>query len=162
MKLTRRSSGREKTAPLSLNVMRVTMNYNFDDLMEGLKTRGGMYIVPFNFDTLIAYLFGCEATLNMLGRESPLEGMRELVYCRFGAHRASVWPYIVRELLSKTEDDAIRMVFDWYSDLKAIRESRGLGWLRSEFERLGSLKRKRATNCNWPDKSAQHNLAGDD
>ena len=124
--------------------------------MKHLEKRGGMHICPFNYDTLIAYIFGYDACCSTKNEESPFDGMHELTHCRLGKQTNLVWPAVIKKLLTTNEVDAIKLVFSFYWDLETIKSDKGIEWLKAEFDRLGGFKKKRQTDLVWP-KNIKHN-----
>jgi hypothetical protein len=122
----------------------------FRELLDGLRRHGQLYIHPFNVDTLIAYFSGYDLASRHAGLQSPLEGMRELVYLRYGREIGSEWPLVIRRYFAKSEKEAIKRMFEFVDDLLEIRNEQGLDYLYAEFGKMSQLKRKRATNIRWP------------
>ena len=57
---------------------------NFDELMAHLEKRPGMYLHPYNFDSLTAFMLGYEQCAKLNEQVNHFDGMSELVQCRLG------------------------------------------------------------------------------
>jgi hypothetical protein len=122
----------------------------FNEMLINLEKRGGMYVSPFTYSSLAAYITGYDHAVMDLDGNSNLEGMQELVARKYGRYCSLHWIGIIRELLSESDETAIANLFYFCKQLKEIKNQRGLQFLKEEYKRLGSLKRKIKSDVNWP------------
>ena len=131
----------------------------FDKVLNLLRLHGGFYIANFSYNALITYIFGYVHAITDLGNNDPLDGLKELVHLKFGAHCALHWTAILRQYFATDDKQAIELFFTFYEQLKNIKKTQGLDFLKNEYERIGHFKRKRKTNVNWPARSQEWTMS---
>jgi hypothetical protein len=123
----------------------------FDAIVDNLRKRGSMYLVPYNYEGVINFLDGYhQAIIDFDFPEEGFKGMQELVTIKFGRSCAVFWPYIIKGQFAKDDQDAIKLFFLFYDQLVKLRRTKGIQFLKDEFEKLH--KKKRKTNIYWPEK----------
>ncbi|MCP4163495.1 MAG: hypothetical protein GY760_25845 [Deltaproteobacteria bacterium] len=126
------------------------VNEAFEKLITCLETRGLMYITPFNYSNLISYIFGYDRALCDNEKSTVLDGFKELITAKYGSHSCIHWAYIIPEFLAENDEEAIKLFFTFYHELVIIKKTKGIQFLKNEYERIGNFKRKRKTNIKWP------------
>ncbi len=123
----------------------------FDGIVDNLRKRGGMYIVPYTFDGLIHFVFGYHQAIVDFGiEEDGLKGMQELVTLKYGRPCSLIRPMIIKQFFAKDDKEAITLFFQFYDQLSQLRKTKGVQFLKDQYERI--YQRKRRTNINWPNK----------
>jgi len=91
-------------------------------LIERLRKRGGMYIQPFSYDGLVAYLSGYDHARVDAGEASELDEFSDWLQRKVGHHCSLHWSALVREEFARGDKDlAKEQLFD------LLDEFRGLG-----------------------------------
>lgn len=131
----------------------------FDDFIDHLEARPGMYLGDVTFERLESYLLGYQAACNVNGMDDPFDGISELIQCRVGHLHPLGWMGGIRHFLADDDVQAIDLVFSSIHDLQKIQADKGLEWLKSEFKRMKNLKRPRSMNPLWPSQRLQNHKA---
>lgn len=94
---------------------------NLAGLLDRLEQRGGMYVQPFNYQTLTAFISGYDLGLVDAGAPSEIGEFQLWLDRRVGHHCSMNWPAVVRDVFAGGDED------------KAVPALFGL--LRSFYER---------------------------
>ena len=130
----------------------MTDDEKVSEFIEHLEARPGMYLGEVSFEKLESYLLGYQACCAVNDLDDPFEGLSELIQCRVGRQHPLGWIGGIRHFFAQSEEHGIELVFAAIDDLQRIKEERGLVWLKTEFDRMKSLKRARPMNPQWPSK----------
>src|SRR5260221_4445508 len=79
---------------------------HFLSLLDLLEKRGSMYVQPFSYETVVAYVSGFDRGTTAAGGQSLLEGFPNWLHQRVGRHCAMHWSAVVKELCAKGESKA--------------------------------------------------------
>jgi hypothetical protein len=93
------------------------------NVLDQLGDRGGLYIQPFNYQTLVAFISGYDLAVAESDGKGLLERFREWLHNRVGQHCSMSWAAVIRaEIAEKDEDQAVRVLIRLFRDF--IRESK--------------------------------------
>jgi len=92
---------------------------DMSSLIQRLESRGGMYVQPYNFETVVAYLDGYDHAVLASGRKSYLEEFREWLHRRVGHHCSLHWAAVIRDVFAKKNKNvALRKLFEFFREFE--------------------------------------------
>ncbi len=111
-----------------------------EKLILNLELRGGMYISPFNFFSLVAYLDGYNHGLNDGEHTNEFEDFKKWINVKVGKHCSLSWSWIILNNFSdKNKDNALQNLFQLFKDFYDLRRQKGSNFiedLNQKFEEL--------------------------
>lgn len=91
----------------------MSSNARISDLIDPLKNKGHLHVVPFNYSTLTAFLSGYDMARTMAGATSELKMFAKWLDGRVGYHCSKAWSAVVRDVFANgDEEQAIPVLFD--------------------------------------------------
>ena len=86
-------------------------------LVCNLERRGCMYIVPFSYETLVAYIDGFDHGVLTCDRTSELRHFVEWLNVRVGYHCSKHWAAVVRDVFAEGQTQlATRKFFELFKE----------------------------------------------
>ena len=109
----------------------------FNTLIIALEKRGGMYINPFDFNGLVAYIQGYHHGKSDTGLESGFEGFQEWIQLKMGQRCSSHWSALIKDYFSeKHKSKCIPVFFELLHEFIKKKEESGLGQIIKEYEAM--------------------------
>ena len=95
-------------------------------LIKQLEFHGAMYVQPYRYDTVVAYLAGYDRAQSESGKDSKLDQFCDWLRRRLGHDFSMDWSAIVRDELSGGDEDiALRKLFELFHQFEDTRLNRG-------------------------------------
>jgi hypothetical protein len=96
----------------------------FATILDRLEARGVLYIQPFTYDTLVAFLDGYDCAIYDGGNASILQHFREWLHNKVGHHCSLHWSVVIWDLFAgKDESFAVSALFNLLREFIGDRSS---------------------------------------
>lgn len=95
------------------------------ELIGNLNRRGGMYVQPVTYDTLVAYLLGYDHALASLDQPSELEPFSNWLDKKVGHECSLHWSGVIRSVFARGNDElAKERLFELFNEFLTTPEKK--------------------------------------